>query len=122
MFVYLMLVAHSIAHSFLSAFSCAAMTGRIIVCRWAPRAGANGVASTSPNEVSTMLLRHLRFVAPTAAFLLSLAPNASAVVLWDQSNWNTLTEGSLNLSSNSCSAISGNTKIHTASDVHFDSP
>jgi hypothetical protein len=28
----------------------------------------------------------------------------------------------VNLSSNSCSQISGNTKVHTANDVHFDTP
>ena len=69
-----------------------------------------------------MLLRHSRLIAAASALLLSLASTAGAAVLWDQSNWNTLTEGSLNLSSNSCSAISGNTKVHTASDVHFDAP
>ena len=53
---------------------------------------------------------------------LLLAHSAGATVLWDQSNWNPNGEGSLNLSSNSCSAISGNTKLHTANDVHFDSP
>jgi hypothetical protein len=53
---------------------------------------------------------------------LLLAPAAGAVVLWDQSNWNPNGEGSLNLSSNSCNQISGNTKLHTANDVHFDTP
>src|SRR5262249_62032512 len=63
-------------------------------------------------------------VLPGAASLSRhLAPAASAqVVLWDQSNWNTNTEGSVNLSSPSCSQISGNTKAHTACDVHFDNP
>jgi hypothetical protein len=70
-----------------------------------------------------MLQRHTRLVAVTAALLVSLASAASAqVILWDQSNWNTLTEGSLNLNSNSCSQISGNTKLHTANDVHFTQP
>lgn len=54
--------------------------------------------------------------------ILLWASASSAMVLWDQSDWNTVGEGSLNLSSTSCSAISGNTKIHTASDVHFDTP
>jgi hypothetical protein len=53
---------------------------------------------------------------------LLLAPAAGAVVLWDQSNWNPNGEGSLNLSATSCSPISGNTKLHTANDVHFDGP
>jgi len=70
-----------------------------------------------------MLQRHTRLVAVTAALLVSLASAASAqVTLWDQSNWNTTTEGSVNLNSNSCSQISGNTKVHTANDVHFDQP
>ena len=47
-------------------------------------------------------------------------------MLWDQSNWDTRpagnsNEGSTNLS-NACSQISGNTKVHTANDVHFDYP
>ena len=68
-----------------------------------------------------MLLRHTRLAAVTAALLVSLASTASAqIVLWDQSNWGI--DGSLNLSSTSCSQISGNTKLHTASDVHFDAP
>jgi hypothetical protein len=69
-----------------------------------------------------MLLRHLRLIAAGSALLLSVASTAGAVVLWDQSNWNTNTEGSANLSSNACSQISGNTKVHTANDVHFDNP
>lgn len=70
-----------------------------------------------------MLQRHTRLVAATAALLVSLASAASAqITLWDQSNWNTNTEGSLNLNSNSCSQISGNTKLHTANDVHFNQP
>ena len=70
-----------------------------------------------------MLQRHSRLVAASAALLLCLAAPAGAqVVLWDQSDWNTNTEGSLNLSSTSCSQLSGNTKLHTASDVHFASP
>jgi hypothetical protein len=66
--------------------------------------------------------RHTKLVAVTSALLLSLASTAGAAVLWDQSNWNPNNEGSLNLNSTSCSQISGNTKLHTASDVHFDSP
>jgi hypothetical protein len=69
-----------------------------------------------------MLLRHSRLIVTAFAMLLSLAPAAHAVVLWDQSNWNPNGEGSLNLSSTSCSQISGNTKLHTANDVHFDGP
>ena len=69
-----------------------------------------------------MLLRHSRLIAAASALLLSLASSAGAVVLWDQTNWATNFEGSINLSSNSCSQISGNTKVHTASDVHFDTP
>jgi len=66
-----------------------------------------------------------RYVRPFA-FALSLplallATSASAAVLWDQSNWHA-TEGSVNLNSNSCSQISGNTKAHVANDVHFDTP
>jgi len=70
-----------------------------------------------------MLQRHTRLVAATAALLVSLASTASAqVTLWDQSNWNTTGEGSLNHNATSCSQISGNTKLHTANDVHFDQP
>jgi len=69
-----------------------------------------------------MLLRHSRLIAVAAVMLLSLATTAGAAVLWDQSNWNSLLEGSVNLSSTSCSQISGNTKAHTANDVHFDGP
>jgi hypothetical protein len=53
---------------------------------------------------------------------MSFATAASAVVLWDQSDWNINGEGSVNLSSTSCSAFNGNTKAHTANDVHFDTP
>jgi hypothetical protein len=69
-----------------------------------------------------MLVRHARSITVAALLALSVAKAASAVVLWDQSNWNTNTEGSVNLSSTSCSQISGNTKAHTACDVHFDNP
>lgn len=69
-----------------------------------------------------MSLRHAKLVAAMSLVLLSLAAAASAVVLWDQSNWNTAGEGSLNLSSVSCNAINGNTKLHTANDVHFAGP
>ena len=67
-----------------------------------------------------MLLRHARLVAASALLLTTLATSAHAVTLWDQSNWNTNTEGSVNLGSNACSQISGNTRVHTTSDVHFD--
>ena len=70
-----------------------------------------------------MLRRYSRlFAAALSLPLVFLATAASAAVLWDQSNWNTNTEGSLNLSSTSCSQISGNTKLHTASDVTFAQP
>jgi hypothetical protein len=69
-----------------------------------------------------MLLRHSRLVAAATVLLVSLASAAGAEVLWDQSNWNTNLEGSVNLSSAACSQISGNTKVHTANDVHFDNP
>jgi hypothetical protein len=69
-----------------------------------------------------MRSRHTGLVAAAAVLLLSLASTAQAAVLWDQSNWNPNGEGSLNLNSTSCSQISGNTKAHTASDVHFDGP
>jgi hypothetical protein len=69
-----------------------------------------------------MLLRHSRLIAVASALLLSLASAAGAEVLWDQSNWNTATEGSLDESANACSQISGNTKVHIANDVHFDNP
>jgi len=69
-----------------------------------------------------MSLRYPMLTAVAAALLFSFAPSTgSAAVLWDQSNWNTLGEGSLNLNSNSCSQISGNTKLHNANDVHFSS-
>src|SRR5262249_7262209 len=69
-----------------------------------------------------MNVRHARSITAAALMAFSVASAASAAVLWDQSNWNTNTEGSVNLSSTSCSQISGNTKAHTACDVHFDNP
>jgi len=70
-----------------------------------------------------MLRRYVRLVTPLLTLPLVLAATAAgATVLWDQSNWSTTNEGSLNLASSSCSQISGNTKVHTACDVHFDSP
>ena len=68
-----------------------------------------------------MLLRHSKLLAATSVLLLSLASTAGAEVLWDQSNWD-LNNGTIDLSSNSCSQISGNTKVHIANDVHFDNP
>jgi hypothetical protein len=68
-----------------------------------------------------MLARYTRLVA-VALSLLFLATAANAAVLWDQSNWNTNGEGSVNLSSTSCNMFNGNTKVHTASDVSFASP
>ena len=67
-----------------------------------------------------MFARYFRIAAAAALVLGSLAGGASAAVLWDQSNWNPNGEASANLSSNSCSQLNGNTKVHTASDVHFD--
>jgi hypothetical protein len=66
---------------------------------------------------------HLRqsLAAAASLVLISLATTAGAEVLWDQSNWD-LNNGTIDLSSNSCSQISGNTKVHVANDVHFDSP
>lgn len=69
-----------------------------------------------------MHVRHAKAATVAAVLALSFATAASAAVLWDQSNWNTNTEGSVNLSSTSCSQISGNTKAHTACDVHFSGP
>jgi hypothetical protein len=69
-----------------------------------------------------MMLRHARLLAMSTAALLTFASAAGATVLWDQSNVNQGGEGSVNLASNSCSQISGNTKAHVASDVHFDNP
>lgn len=70
-----------------------------------------------------MLRRYIRPFAFALALPLAFAASAAgATVLWDQSNWNQNNEGSVNLSSNSCSQISGNTKAHVANDVHFDTP
>jgi hypothetical protein len=53
-----------------------------------------------------------------------MASVAGAEVLWDQSNLMTPPyDGSVDESTTgSCSQISGNTKVHIASDVHFDTP
>ena len=70
-----------------------------------------------------MLRRYIRPFAIALALPLAFAASAAgATVLWDQSNWNPSGEGSVDLSSNSCSQISGNTKAHIANDVHFDGP
>src|SRR5262245_12953654 len=69
-----------------------------------------------------VLVRHSRLIAAASALLVSMASVAGAEVLWDQSNWNTNTEGSVDITSTSCSQISGNTKVHIANDVHFDAP
>ena len=66
-----------------------------------------------------MLVRHARKAVAASLLLSVMASTAGAVVLWDQSNWNTNGEGSVNLSSTSCNFFNGNTKVHTASDVHF---
>ncbi|MGH7725862.1 MAG: hypothetical protein ACREOU_10600 [Candidatus Eiseniibacteriota bacterium] len=69
-----------------------------------------------------MRLRHSGVIAVASALLVSLASAAGAAVLWDQTNIDPTFEGSLNLASSSCNAISGNTKLHNASDVHFSQP
>jgi hypothetical protein len=55
----------------------------------------------------------------SAFTMLLVASAASAVVLWDQSNLNALGDGTVNLASNGCSQISGNTRLHNTSDVTF---
>lgn len=69
-----------------------------------------------------MLVRHARSLAAAAVLSLSLATAAGAAVLWDQSNLNATLDGSVDLVSSSCNQISGNTKVHIASDVHFANP
>ena len=69
-----------------------------------------------------MLRRYVSLSAAALSLSLVLATTAGAAVLWDQSNWTTTNEGSVDLSSNSCSQISGNTKAHIANDVTFASP
>ena len=69
-----------------------------------------------------MLVRHPRFLTAVLALSLSFATAAGAAVLWDQSALNATLDGTIDLVSNSCSQISGNTKVHIASDVHFDNP
>ena len=69
-----------------------------------------------------MQVRHAKALVLAALMALSYATAASAVVLWDQSNLNATLDGTVDLSSTSCSQISGNTKVHIASDVHFDNP
>jgi len=69
-----------------------------------------------------MHVRHARAATVGALLALSIATAASAAVLWDQSNLNATLDGTVDLSSTSCSQISGNTKVHIASDVHFDNP
>ena len=74
-----------------------------------------------------MLVRFSRLIAAAFALLLTLAPVAGAEVLWDQSDWDqpgpvNEDDGAVDMSSNSCSQISGNTKVHIAADVHFDNP
>jgi hypothetical protein len=66
--------------------------------------------------------KYTKFAAAVStAFLLS-ASVAGAAVLWDQSNVNPNGEGSVNLASNTCSQISGNTRAHNTSDVTFPQP
>jgi hypothetical protein len=69
-----------------------------------------------------MLVRHARSLTAAVVLSLSFATAAGAVVLWDQSTLNATKDGTVNLVSSSCSQISGNTKVHTAMDVHFDNP
>ena len=69
-----------------------------------------------------MLIRHARSLTAALALSLSFATAAGAAVLWDQSTLNGVLDGTVDLSSTSCSQISGNTKVHIASDVHFDGP
>jgi hypothetical protein len=69
-----------------------------------------------------MHVRHARFLTVALALSLSFATAAGAAVLWDQSALNATLDGTIDLSSTSCSQISGNTKVHIASDVHFDNP
>jgi hypothetical protein len=69
-----------------------------------------------------MLVRHVRSLTVALVLSLSFATAAGAVVLWDQSNLNATLDGTVDLSSASCNQISGNTKVHIASDVHFDNP
>jgi hypothetical protein len=54
--------------------------------------------------------------------MLLVASAASAAILWDQSNLNPNGDGSVNLASNACSQISGNTRVHNTSDVTFPQP
>lgn len=69
-----------------------------------------------------MPVRHARILTAALALSLSFASAAGAAVLWDQSTLNATLDGTVDLSSNSCSQISGNTKVHIASDVHFNGP
>ena len=69
-----------------------------------------------------MLIRHARSLTAALALSLSFATAAGAAVLWDQSTLNGVLDGTVDLSSTSCSQISGNTKVHIANDVHFDGP
>ena len=70
-----------------------------------------------------MLVRHSRLIAAASTLVLSLASAAGAEVLWDQSSLMAAPyDGALDESANSCNQISGNTKVHIASDVHFDTP
>ncbi len=62
--------------------------------------------------------RDMKKLLTACALLAIVATGASAEVLWDQSNW-TGADGFLNIASNSCSQISGNTRVHTAMDVSF---
>jgi len=69
-----------------------------------------------------VLVHRSSLIAAASALLLSMASAVGAEVLWDQSNWNTINDGSVDESANSCSQVSGNTKVHIANDVHFDTP
>lgn len=70
-----------------------------------------------------MFVRHSRLIASASALLLLMASVAGAEVLWDQSSlMPTPYDGAVDESATACNQISGNTKVHIASDVHFDTP
>jgi hypothetical protein len=82
--------------------------------------GCGRVAKRFTREV-VMNHKYSKLAGLTATLML-VANSAMAIVLWDQSNLVANGDGSLNLASNSCSQISGNTRIHNTSDVSFPQP
>ena len=66
--------------------------------------------------------KYSKLVAVLTTAMLLAASAASAAILWDQSNLVANGDGSVNLASNSCSQISGNTRVHNTSDVSFPQP